>query len=190
MDDKQFDRLATDVARGLGRRRLLEALGFGGVAAALGLAAGDAAPDAKRKRRRRPHGDGGRDDRNEQRGRGDRPAAGHDVAPSKKKKCKGGKTRCGKKCFDLQNDIIHCGNCDTFCLSGQVCQGGTCTCGGSACNGCCDGATCKPGNDLVSCGSNGGACAVCPSGGSCSGGTCTCPSGQADWPRSRASTGR
>ena len=169
MDDKQFDRLATDVARGLGRRRLLEALGFGGVAAALGLAAGDAAPDAKRKRRRRPHGDGGRDDRNEQRGRGDRPAAGHDVAPSKKKKCKGGKTKCGKKCRDLNSDPANCGACGHACGSGQGCSGGSCATGCGAPNTPCGQSCVDTRTDEANCGKCGHACGV---GETCCGGAC------------------
>ena len=169
MDEHRFDALARALGAGRSRRRTLGLLA--GAAAAVGLAETDEAAAERGKGKGKGHGKASRHD-----GKGE----GGDANPAKKKKCKGGKSRCGKKCFDLQNDVAHCGNCDAFCLSDQVCQGGTCTCGGSACNGCCDGATCMPGNVLVSCGSNGGACAVCPSGGSCSGGTCTCPSGQAD----------
>ena len=169
MDEHRFDALARALGAGRSRRRTLGLLA--GAAAAVGLAEADEAAAERGKGKGKGHGKASRHD-----GKGE----GGDANPAKKKKCKGGKSRCGKKCFDLQNDVAHCGNCDSFCLSGQVCQGGACTCGGSACSGCCDGATCKPGNDPVSCGSNGGTCAVCATGGSCNGGTCTCPSGQAD----------
>jgi hypothetical protein len=69
----------------------------------------------------------------------------------KKKKCKGGKKKCGKKCFDLQTNPAHCGSCSTVCDSGKECLGGTCVCpepqvdcSGSCCAAanCIDGACC------------------------------------------------
>lgn len=116
MDDTRFDRLATDLARGLGRRRLLGAIGLGGAAAALGLA-GPTTDEAEAEWQGRRHG---KHDRGHGRsGKGDRAAA-----PAKK--CKGGKTKCGKKCRDLSTDPAHCGTCGHACDTGQTCSAGTC----------------------------------------------------------------
>ncbi|MCA9876543.1 MAG: hypothetical protein KC442_02135, partial [Thermomicrobiales bacterium] len=76
---------------------------------------------------------------------------------------------------------------------GQVCQSnGTCRCDASSCGecgacgadgtcgelcggvGCCDGATCQPGDENGACGTGGNACAVCSGQDTCQDGTCTC----------------
>ncbi|MFN8593885.1 MAG: hypothetical protein U0031_20685 [Thermomicrobiales bacterium] len=44
----------------------------------------------------------------------------------KRKKCKGGKKRCGGKCVDLQTNPKHCGRCNTVCADGKICAGGFC----------------------------------------------------------------
>ena len=49
-------------------------------------------------------------------------------AKKKKKKCKGGKTRCRKQCVDLKTDGANCGACGTVCGSDRVCTGGVCGC--------------------------------------------------------------
>jgi hypothetical protein len=51
----------------------------------------------------------------------------------KKKKCKGGKKKCGKKCFDLQTDATHCGSCDIACGTGEFCLDGDCLVGIGTC---------------------------------------------------------
>jgi hypothetical protein len=48
----------------------------------------------------------------------------------RKKKCKGGKKKCGKKCIDIQNDANNCGGCGKLCAPGQACEQGSCP-GGS-----------------------------------------------------------
>lgn len=60
-------------------------------------------------------------------------AAGTTDSPSeakkrKKKKCKGGTTKCGKKCVNLKTDSANCGACGTACPAGQVCANGVCGC--------------------------------------------------------------
>lgn len=72
----------------------------------------------------------------------------------KKKKCKGGLTRCtvkkGKKkkatCVNVQNDTAHCGGCGRACAGGQRCSNGACV----------DGA-CTPDPKAVTCESKCGA---------------------------------
>lgn len=46
----------------------------------------------------------------------------------RKKKCKGGKTKCGKQCFNLLSDNLNCGACGNACGGGQSCSGGVCVC--------------------------------------------------------------
>jgi hypothetical protein len=67
--------------------------------------------------------------------------------------CANGQSRCGADCFDLTQDPLHCGGCDTQCATGEVCQNGICAsapdCHTTPCTGLtyCDLATglCKPG---------------------------------------------
>ena len=47
-------------------------------------------------------------------------------AKKKRKKCKKGKKKCGKRCVDLQTDSANCGACGNVCPGGQICSGGTC----------------------------------------------------------------
>jgi hypothetical protein len=104
----------------------------------------------------------------------------------KKKKCKGGKKKCGKKCFDLQTDPAHCGSCGNACDESEVCLGGTCgcpvdepACGGACCApaNCIDGACCQTDRTCgtVCCAAD----EVCgkPEAGLCVVGQGTCPSG-------------
>lgn len=57
----------------------------------------------------------------------------------KRKKCKNGTTKCGKKCFNLKADSANCGACGATCPTGQVCNGGICGCpaGQSLISGAC-----------------------------------------------------
>lgn len=59
------------------------------------------------------------------------------------------------------------------CVQGQRCVGGGCVCDGQSCNGCCEGNTCRGGNDLGACGVNGAACQPCELGDTCSDGICS-----------------
>ncbi len=73
----------------------------------------------------------------------------------KKKKCKGNKKKCGKKCilkteccggcgqdeeccdgtcFNVQTDAEHCGDCDTQCGTGEFCLDGECLVGIGTCD--------------------------------------------------------
>jgi hypothetical protein len=83
----------------------------------------------------------------------------------RKKKCKGGKKRCGKKCLDLQTDPLNCGSCGNGCDVGKDCADGKCSCpeGEQAC-----GASCIT---QVECCTD----ADCGDGGTCVDGTCLCP---------------
>lgn len=99
----------------------------------------------------------------------------------KKKKppaCPNGQRRCGAGCVDTANDAKHCGGCGATCAPDQRCQGGTCTCNGAACDGCCDGAACRTGGGDALCGANGAVCQECTGGRSCQSGSCECPQGQ------------
>lgn len=51
-----------------------------------------------------------------------------DARRRKRKKCKNGTTKCGKKCFNLKTDSTNCGACGTACPAGQVCGNGVCGC--------------------------------------------------------------
>ncbi len=107
---------------------------------------------------------------------------------ARKKRCRGGKTRCGRKCVDLQTSRKHCGACRQPCRRGEDCSGGRCvgdggvvTCGGEPCPDatfvCQDGAcTCPEGREACS-GSpqlRGGSPmqTCCPTGLTCCGGRC------------------
>lgn len=49
---------------------------------------------------------------------------GETEAKKRKKKCKGGTKRCGKKCYDLNTDPANCGSCGNVCGANQTCGGG------------------------------------------------------------------
>lgn len=44
----------------------------------------------------------------------------------KKPNCPAGYTACGKQCFDLSDNVNHCGSCATVCSPGKTCCQGTC----------------------------------------------------------------
>ncbi len=54
--------------------------------------------------------------------------------------CPAGQSACGTSCYDLQTNASHCGACTVVCGSGQTCNAGACTEGGSAgdTDGCSD----------------------------------------------------
>ena len=177
MDDRRFDLLAQRLASGLDRRTLTAALGA--ALAGVGVAAAGEAAGAKGKGRRgrgkhgghRDHGGGG-----DQRGGG--AAGGDAVAPAKKKKCKNGTTKCGKKCRDLTSDSANCGACGHACGSGEGCVGGACAGGCGAGQTRCGGSCVNTQTDEANCGSCGHAC---DGGESCQGSQCqttTCGAGQ------------
>jgi sugar lactone lactonase YvrE len=51
----------------------------------------------------------------------------------KKKRCKGGKVRCGKRCVTTSTDKAHCGKCNNRCESQLTCVGGACKCEDAVC---------------------------------------------------------
>jgi hypothetical protein len=75
-----------------------------------------------------------------------------------RKRCRGGKTRCGRRCVDLQTHPAHCGTCGHACPATATgpgrCQGGLCRCPGGILCGidcvaggqCCVPADCAEGN--------------------------------------------
>ena len=60
------------------------------------------------------------------------PVVGTEAKRRKKRKkkknanCSSGYTACGKQCFDLTDNVQHCGTCATVCSAGKTCCQGTC----------------------------------------------------------------
>lgn len=100
MDNERFDQMIRHLARGASRRETLIGLAGGLLVplASWGEAAarGSAALHAAQKKRKR----------------------------STKKRCKGGKTRCGKRCVDTRSDAANCGGCRRACTAPATCGGG------------------------------------------------------------------
>ncbi|MDX6586813.1 MAG: hypothetical protein QOI31_1286 [Solirubrobacterales bacterium] len=114
--DEHLDRLARDLASGqLSRRSALKRLAGAATAAALGGPVGALASitgDAKRcPESRRCKGKCC-------------PANSH--CRRGKCRCLAGYTKCNGKCFDLETNPSHCGNCETVCDSDKPCINGTC----------------------------------------------------------------
>jgi hypothetical protein len=110
-------------------------------------------------------------------------------ARRRKKKCKHGLKRCGRRCVDRQTDGTNCGSCGTICGPCETCQFGTCRTTCPTCQECQNG-TCGPVTDGTVC----GACGACQQGHcdgqctateQCANGSCVaacdpaCPSNQA-----------
>jgi hypothetical protein len=94
---------------------------------------------------------------------------------AKRKKCKKGKKRCGKKCVSVKSDRKNCGACRQECAAAAVCLSGVCVTCPSGQTGC--GTTCV---DLTSNPSDCGRCGnACPEGTVCRVGQCAfCDSDQ------------
>jgi hypothetical protein len=155
MDESRFDQTLKAFAAASGRRTALRALG----GAAMALLAVIGLPDVGDARKKK-------------------------VKNKKKKKCKGGTKKCGKKCIPA-TDCCTDADCD-----GGTCVDGTCQClGGSkpcdgACipeGGCCNASDCDDGNPCTQSVCNGnGTCSFpnkpdlsyCGGNNYCSGGVC------------------
>jgi hypothetical protein len=83
----------------------------------------------------------------------------------RKKKCKGGKKKCGKRCIPKTDCCV---DADCPAGSGQICQDGNCACpsGEETCDGLCV--------DLETDGANCGSCGFACETGECVHGVCTC----------------
>jgi hypothetical protein len=179
MDSSRFDRLSRSLAGATTRRAALLAL-LGGLLPFVVSAAGTGATG--RRSNHRGHRGRGPDARSDRaRGRDQRGGAQAEKKKPKKKKkaspCPRAKSRCGALCVDTASDASNCGSCGAACAAGQTCRGGTCTCNGERCTGCCDGMTCLPGASEAQCGSGGVACLACSGGRTCENGSCACPPG-------------
>lgn len=206
MDGRRFDALTRHLSSrrtalgGLMAGVLLQSKAAAIVAFVTGLLTSitfDEETDAKLKRGKR-HGQRGRHDaRRGRNGRNATQAEGKKKRKKKKKKkapqspppppppqspppppCANGTTLCGASCVDIASDVNNCGSCGAICAAGQSCQGGTCTCNGQRCAGCCDGTTCQATNSDAQCGLGGVACVACAGGRTCQNGSCACPTGQ------------
>jgi hypothetical protein len=129
------------------------------------------------------------------------PRLDTDAKKKKKKKCKGRKKKCGKKCISLDQC---CTSAD--CGTRGECVGGACVCpaGKKSCNGgcipndsCCQNSECGPQQTCVNgaCTCSGGLATcgtdcidpdiccgtTCPGNQLCDGGSCVCPNPD-DWP--------
>jgi hypothetical protein len=128
MDGRQFDEITRDFLIPT-RRSVIAAAATAVLTALLGS---NAADDALSKRKQR-----------KAKNKKQKPQEKHDpnrvqasAKKKKKKACKGGKTRCGKRCVDLRTNSAHCGACGNGCGEDGSCQGGECvvTCGGTVCS--------------------------------------------------------
>jgi hypothetical protein len=143
MDERRLDGIARLVAAGIARRRFAAGL----AAAALGEMSQSPIARAGCKRVDQ---------------RCDKSNDCRDGAACKggKCNCKNGRDECGGKCYKLDTDEKHCGDCDTACGAGETCCDGTCTelSSDSANCGAC-GTTCAESEECVA-----GACDPPPSG--------------------------
>jgi hypothetical protein len=176
MDDRRFDVLVKRLARvRLPRLTAVRGVAFGALAGLVGAALAEAESEAAPRRgKHRPHRRGTPRGRTRAARDADRRAGVGTERKKRKKKgaCPGGTTRCGAGCVDTSGDPGNCGRCGAVCAAGQACQGGTCTCNGERCTGCCDGTTCRAGGSDAQCGAGGVACRACADGQICCDGAC------------------
>lgn len=69
----------------------------------------------------------------------------------RRKKCKGGKTKCDGKCVNVDTDPLNCGGCGQRCQLNATCTDGQCACVVPACPDFQFGFTCCPQGNPVSC---------------------------------------
>lgn len=113
MDAGRFDSLTRSLTAGLPRRKALTIVLIGG-ARALGEP-GPAAAGCKKV--------GKKCGRNND-------CCDNARCGGKRCKCKSGFTECGGKCYDLDKDEKHCGDCGAACAAGDSCIDGVCNEGG------------------------------------------------------------
>ena len=90
--------------------------------------------------------------------------------------CAANEILCGDGCVNTKMSSDHCGQCDKACGPDQVCEAGTCTCGGAnllACGDLCVSTQ----YDSSNCGTCGNSCT---GGKQCFRGVCTCPGSMVD----------
>jgi hypothetical protein len=56
------------------------------------------------------------------------PQSGDAGNRKRKRRCRGGKRRCGRRCVDTRTNPRHCGGCGNRCQVNGVCIAGRCTC--------------------------------------------------------------
>lgn len=91
--------------------------------------------------------------------------------------CPEGQKKCGERCVNLQNDPSHCGDCDTKCDAGKLCEAGACSVSCQAGLKECGGTCVNTKTDERHCGDCNNAC---KSGEACTESKCEvgCPEGQ------------
>ncbi len=154
MDGRQFDEFTRDFVIPT-RRSVIAAAATAVLTALVGPGADD---DAHARRKQRKAKSKKQMQKQEPRHRHEPDRVQASGKKNAKKRCKGGKSRCGRRCVDLQTNSAHCGACGNGCGEDGSCQGGECvvTCGGTVCHfphasarcrsgGECELAACDPG---------------------------------------------
>jgi len=144
MAERRIDALARSLAAGLPRRRLLGGITAGLLSSPLGNRPRDAAAGGCKK-------PGKKCDKNKDCCDGAKCTGGEC-------RCKSGREECAGKCFKLNTDEQHCGDCGTECGAAETCCGGTCVdlrtdsanCGGCG-TACSETEACRFGGVCASC---------------------------------------
>jgi hypothetical protein len=150
MDGRQFDEITRDFLIPT-RRSVIAAAATAVLTALIGRGAADDTL-ARRKQRKANHKKPKQ--KPHQKHESDRVQAS--AKKTKKKRCKGGRSRCGKRCVDLKTDPAHCGACGNGCGADGICQGGKCVLG-------CGGGQTECGDRCVNLQSDHGHCGACGS---------------------------